>query len=147
MQQKRINMRFWWPVVLLMLMPMRSFAQECTPPAKADEPAPPNKCDEREDFEIMGYFGMAIDTFAAEDLKKYLNPEESGELRQRGGGGFNFSYRMTSVPKPDKWPKQLWVYGETIHGVRSADVTVLETMQGFLPAKRLSPVRSWRGIS
>ena len=48
----------------------------------------------REDFEASAYTGLAIDTFASDELKKYLNPDASGGLKQRGIFGFDFAYRL-----------------------------------------------------
>ncbi len=83
----------------------------------------------REDFEASAYTGLAIDTFASDELKKYLNPDASGGLKQRGIFGFDFAYRLhrgenaLSAPSSNtRWQNQLWVYGETLHGVRSVDV-------------------------
>lgn len=106
------------------------------------------------------YIGLAIDTFAGDDMLKYLNPGDSGKIHERAIGGIDFEYRLLgeakpvkpglaalsgddtkkgdSAPSPQtgqpgantkgqgsevKWhPKNLWIYGETMHGVRSADV-------------------------
>jgi hypothetical protein len=73
--------------------------------------------DEREDFEASAYLGFAIDTFAAEEIQRYLNPEVNGKPKERGIFGFDFGYRLISRKK-----FQFWVYGETVHGVRSDDV-------------------------
>ena len=87
------------------------------------------KSDCREDFEASAYTGLAIDTFASDELKKYLNPDASGGLKQRGIFGFDFAYRLVrgenalSAPTSNtRRQNQLWVYGETVHGVRSVDV-------------------------
>src|SRR5438046_2765769 len=39
-------------------------------------------------------------------------------------GGIDFGYRLMGKPKSrtNQWSNQLWVYGETVHGVRSTDV-------------------------
>lgn len=76
--------------------------------------------DTREAFSVTGYSGLAIDTFAADSLKKYLNPEVSGEAQERFIIGFKFEYRVF------RWDKllssKLWVYGRTLHGARSAEI-------------------------
>ncbi|HXH49965.1 MAG TPA: hypothetical protein VNM47_11535 [Terriglobia bacterium] len=93
----------------------------------------------RNNFNASAYVGLAIDTFAASEVNQYLNPNDSNKIKLRGVGGVDFAYRLysgpcsgadrrggytgilrcgeTSFSKP-----QLWVYGETVHGVRSADV-------------------------
>ena len=117
--------RLQWLVVLMLLMAGTSYAQ-CEWKEKDENGKTVTrrsevvkKCDDRPDFEINGYIATAIDSFAAQDLKKYLNPEDSGEIRFRGIGGFDFAYRVAGTTDTKN---QLWVYGETVHGVRSADV-------------------------
>lgn len=75
--------------------------------------------DGREDLEASGYVGVAIDTFAAQELNRYLNQEDSGGLRERSVVGVDFAYRLTGE-KGDS--HQLWLYAETVHGTRSADI-------------------------
>jgi len=74
--------------------------------------------DERGGFEASAYVGYAIDTFAAGELRRYINPNDSGGVSERWVGGFDFAYRLFGNPTE----QQLWVYGETVHGVRSTDV-------------------------
>jgi hypothetical protein len=66
------------------------------------------------------YFGMSIDTFSASELRTYLNPQDSSTRRERFVAGIDFSYRVKG--RADDRGQQFWLYGETIHGVRSADV-------------------------
>jgi hypothetical protein len=80
---------------------------------------PAHAADDREDFEASFYFGLGVDSFAARDLTNYLNPEASGQKQERGVGGFDFAYRFWGAKASRR---QVWVYGETVHGVRSADV-------------------------
>jgi hypothetical protein len=61
--------------------------------------------------------GSSIDSFAAADLKKYINPNESGEFREQLVAGFDFDYKLTRGTGPE-----VWLYGETIHGARSGEV-------------------------
>jgi len=77
--------------------------------------------DVRSTFEASFYLGYGIDSFAASELRKYLNPEAAGEVVERIVGGFDFGYRLFGDPM-NREGHQLWVYGETLHGVRSADV-------------------------
>ncbi|MQA30848.1 MAG: hypothetical protein GEU82_13620 [Luteitalea sp.] len=74
----------------------------------------------RHGIDATMYVGISIDTFSARELRRYLNPEESGDRRQRFVAGFNFDYRVAG--RDDDRGGQLWLYGETVHGVRSADV-------------------------
>ena len=81
----------------------------------------PKPFDERSDFEASAYLGLSIDSFAASDLNRYINPEVSTTLKERAVAGFDFAYRLHGDPGKPKG-RQLWVYGETVHGMRSADV-------------------------
>lgn len=93
-------------------------------------------------FQGLAYLGLVIDSFAAQDLRQYLNPEESGKvISERSIFGTYFSYRLggnsaikapTSKSEPTDARRfqrvnQLWIYGNTLHGVRSADVNCTET--------------------
>lgn len=85
--------------------------------------------DERDDFGATFFIGSAIDNFAANDLKRYLNPDASGDpgVFERAIGGVQFSYRLFASEGDtpgDEAPgrSQVWVYGLTVHGVRSSDV-------------------------
>jgi hypothetical protein len=90
------------------------------------------KTDDRGTFDASFYVGLGIDSFAGDETLKYINPGASGQIFERGVGGFDFAYRLTggwdTVCKPETtrntvWrAKEVWVYGETVHGVRSADV-------------------------
>lgn len=80
-------------------------------------------------FEATGYIGLAVDTFAGSDTLTYLNPGDTGKTHERAVGGFDFAYRLLGDPTPyfpqpgeEIFEPSLWVYGETVHGVRSADV-------------------------
>ena len=77
--------------------------------------------DGRGDFEVGLFTGMAIDSFAAKELKNYINPDESGDVREQLIAGITFAYRLMKNEAGTKRP-QIWVYGETIHGARSGDV-------------------------
>lgn len=77
--------------------------------------------DERGDFEASAFAGLSIDSFAASDLNRYINPDVSGKLKERAVAGVDFAYRLYGDPAAPR-SHQLWVYGKTIHGLRSADV-------------------------
>jgi len=70
-------------------------------------------------FSASGYVGVGIDSFAAQEHALYLNPDASGDIESRYVAGFDFEYRL--LGKSDG-RQSLWIYGETVHGVRSADV-------------------------
>jgi hypothetical protein len=74
--------------------------------------------DKRSVFRAHGYFGYAIDSFAVDEIQYYLNPEESGETKERWVAGINFDYRINSKNKKRGW----FLTGSTIHGIRSTDV-------------------------
>jgi hypothetical protein len=84
----------------------------------AAAPAPSPRSTDDDPFESSFFTGLGIDTFAGSDLQKYLNPEDSGNKRERYVAGIDFSYRL--IGKPGK--QQLWIYGETVHGLRSEEV-------------------------
>ena len=82
-----------------------------TPASTADDTRPP--------LVASFYLGEAVDNFAADQVIKYLNPQAANQNRLRAIGGIDFGYRLVGAPAS---PWQLWVYGETVHGVRSRDV-------------------------
>jgi hypothetical protein len=77
----------------------------------------------REDFQAQAYLGLAIDTFSAQNLRDvlYRNPQDNGTQRQRVVGGFELAYRLAGNPSQSRSP-QLWLYGQTRHGARSAEM-------------------------
>jgi hypothetical protein len=75
--------------------------------------------DSREDFEASVFLGYGIDSFAAGDLQDYLNPDDAGDVQERFIAGVNFAYRLVDRKCGQR---QLWLYGKTVHGVRSTDV-------------------------
>ena len=77
--------------------------------------------DARSGLMATGFFGVSLDSFAAAALNTYINPGQNGKIKERGVGGVTFEYRLFGDPKRVK-RSQLWVYGEAIHGVRSAGV-------------------------
>lgn len=80
--------------------------------------------DERPAFDATLFIGSAIDNFAAGELQRYLNPDASSEVRtfERATGGIQFSYRLPIGHATESAQPQWWIYGWTVHGVRSADV-------------------------
>ncbi len=102
---------------------------ECTPDTESQ------LTDCRGVLQVTAYLGLAIDTFAGDDMLHYLNPGDAGKTHERAIGGFDFTYRLFGGPQPAaptqaagrrQSPRSLWVYGETVYGVRSADVNCTE---------------------
>src|SRR5262249_17971113 len=56
-----------------------------------------------------------------QDLNKYLNPKDSADKKSGYVVGLDFAYRLVGEQKNPAKP-QLWVYGQTVHGQRSAEV-------------------------
>jgi len=81
--------------------------------------------DRRDDLNADAYLGLSIDTFSALNLHNvlYQNPQDNGTQRQRVIGGFDLEYRLTGKIAKPRVP-QLWLYGQTRHGARSAEVTL-----------------------
>ena len=75
--------------------------------------------DQRNPFVAAAYLGEAVDNFAGDATLQYLNPQDANSNLLRSIAGINFQYRLLG----DRTSKrQLWIYGETDYGVRSADV-------------------------
>jgi hypothetical protein len=74
--------------------------------------------DERDSFDTSGYVGMAVDNFAPASVGGYADAEAGGKLT-RMVGGVDFEFRALGTKGSRR---QLWLFGETMHGVRSADV-------------------------
>jgi len=72
-----------------------------------------------ESFSASAYLGMAVDSFAPDSVGDYRNPQAADQRKTRQIFGVNFDYRLFGG---DGDHVQLWLYGETLHGVRTADV-------------------------
>lgn len=70
-------------------------------------------------FDASVYLGTAIDTFAPDEVGNYKNPNGESEQKLREVFGVNFDARLWGS---DDSPRQFWVAGETLHGVKSADI-------------------------
>jgi hypothetical protein len=75
--------------------------------------------DERDTFDASLYLGKAVDNFAPASVGGYADPESGGKTLLRFVGGADFEFRLTGAPEDRR---QLWIFGETMHGVRTADV-------------------------
>jgi hypothetical protein len=118
----------WLPALVLLAALAAARPAAAQPPAGPAKPAPEDPAKKPEPaaavdeawkpVEISVFMGSSIDSFAAADLKKYINPNESGEFREQLIAGFDFDYKLT---RRRNGPG-IWLYGETIHGARSGEV-------------------------
>ncbi len=69
-------------------------------------------------FEATAYFGWAFDQFAPDDIGGYP-PNTTTAKHNRALFGVDFDYRVIGN---DSSHVQLWLAGETLHGVRNADI-------------------------
>ena len=92
--------------------------------AGSDDSSEYRENDNRENLITSAYLGTAVDNFAGSEVLKYLNPEDAGSTGSRLIFGFDFEFRLTGDRGKSTTPRnsQLWLYGETLHGVRSRDV-------------------------
>ena len=74
--------------------------------------------DPREAVEATAYVGTAIDNFAPAIVGNYREHDE----KHRFVGGVNFQFRVWPTRNVRKNGPQVWINGETLHGVRTADV-------------------------
>ena len=101
-------------------------------PVEVEGDCKPDEWDCRDRFEASVYVGFAVDTFAGSETQRFLNlDEDSNDKKLRGIGGFDVAYRLTADPGEhgglDSGPEnQWWLFAETVHGVRSADVNCTE---------------------
>lgn len=72
-----------------------------------------------ESFDASGYLGGAVDSFAPNSVGGYQNLAGIETRKTRWVGGINFSYRLLGAPDSRV---RLWLDGETLHGVRTADI-------------------------
>jgi hypothetical protein len=95
--------------------------------AWADCPHEVGNHDERCSLDASAFLGLAVDTFAAGEYGNYVYPahdaSSASNATESSVFGFNFAFRVTGArDKAANYKRQLWIYGETIHGVRSADI-------------------------
>ncbi len=92
-----------------------------------------DESDTRHNWESSGYIGASIDSFASNETKNFLGYDRNGNVvasnpanasgPQTGYvAGIDFSYRLAKWTANPRFPVQLWLYGETIHGQRSTEV-------------------------
>ena len=85
---------------------------------QAQQEPPENTTPREKNFFANVYLGNAIDTFAPDNIGDYQNPD-AGALKTRQTFGIFFDSRLAGSGDDGV---QLWVYSETLHGVRSADI-------------------------
>jgi len=90
----------------------RSAPGECAPEAEPDDETP---------FFASFFLGEVIDNFAPDKVGNYKAKDPDEALKAKGAFifGFDFNYRLRG--RSDS-RVQFWIEGETMHGVRTADV-------------------------
>jgi hypothetical protein len=89
----------------------RAAPTECQPEAEPDDESP---------FEASAFLGQVIDNFAPDKVANYtFSDPDALKAKSSFIFGFDFSYRLRGR-SDDR--VQWWVDGETMHGVRTADV-------------------------
>jgi hypothetical protein len=104
---------------------IRNGTSEVSPPATVTLVVIAPLESERSVINATFYVGEAIDTFSADELHRYLNPEAGSQAKSRFIAGVDFEYRVGGLLHkfmPVENGPQVWLFGETVHGVRSADV-------------------------
>jgi hypothetical protein len=80
--------------------------------------APADEAFDGSSFEATAYYGRAYDQFAPDSMGGYP-PGTTTAKHNRQLFGVDFDYRMLGT---DRSKMQLWFAGQTVHGVRSADI-------------------------
>jgi hypothetical protein len=75
--------------------------------------------DPRDAIDATAYVGTAIDNFAPAIVANYTTPQNE---HSRVIGGVDFDFRVWPRRNARKDSRQIWVSGETLHGVRTADI-------------------------
>jgi len=75
--------------------------------------------DEESAFDASVFLGTVVDNFAPDKVANYRNPEVGSKLKTQWITGFDFDYRLYGG-SDDR--VRVWINGETMHGVRTADV-------------------------
>jgi hypothetical protein len=98
-------------------------AADVTVLQRPESQTPVGTCDTATTEPETSFFGRAylatiIDTFAPDDIARYNNPEGRHRKTRMSAG----VYVDGRVVGRDDDPVQLWIYAETLYGVRSADI-------------------------
>lgn len=99
----------------------RHATTERLPAPAADDPACPQPLrlsDGRDGFSASFYIGGAVDNFAPSQVGNYVE-DPTLPNKTRWIGGIDFEYRLFGRADRDL---QLWISGQTLHGVRTADL-------------------------
>jgi hypothetical protein len=113
--RRYLHLRHGWMAVFAVLMIVGAVRGAA---AQVPAPTPGAANDGDKDFEVSVFTGFSIDSFAAKELRNYLNKNDSGGVSEQLVTGLDFSYRLVRT----KGDRQIWLYGETVHGARSGDV-------------------------
>jgi hypothetical protein len=70
-------------------------------------------------FNASVFLGMVIDNFAPDRVGGYINPEAGSQQKAQWITGFEFDYRVHG--RADDRVR-VWLQGQTMHGVRTADI-------------------------
>ena len=97
--------------------------------------------DVRDSFKASFFAGVGIDSFAAGELKRVLNPEASNDIQERFVGGFEFEYRIAQFTSQSASDQRLWIYGKTAHGVRSTDFDCSKSPDIAVCKNSFDPIR------
>ena len=96
---------------------------ELVVPAGGSEPqgqcVAPAGADEESTFDASVFLGMVIDNFAPDKVANYINPEAGSAQKSQWITGFDFDYRVYGRSSDRV---RVWIQGETMHGVRTADI-------------------------
>lgn len=116
-----------------------ALASWCIP--VSGQPMPMSR-DLRPVIHVDAYLGVSVDSFAASAVNRYINPEQSSAIKSRSIGGVVFAYRLHDrAQNGGKWG-QVWLYGKTARGMRSASVACDDPAVGACPVGPTSGLRS-----
>lgn len=89
-------------------------------------------------FYASVYLGTVIDNFAPDRVGDYRNPEAGTRQKAQWITGFDFDYRLYGNSNSRR---RVWIQGETMHGVRTADINCEPRDEhGNVDASRIPPV-------
>ena len=91
-------------------------------------------------FDASVFLGTVIDNFAPDEVGAYKNPEAGSQQKAQFIAGFDFDYRIYG--RADS-RRRVWIQGETMHGVRTADINCEpRDAQGNIDTSKVPPVCS-----
>lgn len=103
---------------------------ECVAAAEPDETP----------FDASVFLGTVIDNFAPDRVGDYKNPEAGTKQKAQFIAGFDFDYRVYG--RADS-KRRVWIQGQTMHGVRTADINCQpRDDQGNIDTSKIPPVCS-----